>query len=187
MRDWNFQKTSCIIETTGEVQVNLIKTQPIIFMKKIFALSLCFIFLFAACVAQENPTAEGVQTPSSEKVETPESTSIEGVPTPTEESVTVEPTNQIEEVVPLPPIETLGPDCYGPEPNEIGKGIADKFDDTTYEQVMIWFCNGAEFEDILVALQTEKLTDVPAEEMLVMLADDWTWDEIWQLIGLTEE
>jgi alkylation response protein AidB-like acyl-CoA dehydrogenase len=51
---------------------------------------------------------------------------------------------------------------------------------------MTWFCSGAEFEDILVALQTEDQTGTPAEEMLVMLAEGFTWEEIWLVIGLTE-
>ena len=51
---------------------------------------------------------------------------------------------------------------------------------------MSWFCNGAEFEDILVALETEAQTEAAADEMLKMLADGFTWDEIWQVIGLTE-
>lgn len=79
-----------------------------------------------------------------------------------------------------------GPDCLGPELNEIGQGIADHFDATNYDEVMTWFCNGAEFEDILLALQSEEQSDVQVEEMLLMLADGFTWDEIWQLLGMTE-
>lgn len=84
----------------------------------------------------------------------------------------------------LPP--TSGPDCLGEGINPIASAIAADYETTSYAEVMTWFCNGAEFEDILTALLTEELTGVPAEELLVMLADGFSWDEIWQVIGLTE-
>jgi len=83
------------------------------------------------------------------------------------------------------PIETAPPNCLGDETSPIGQTIADEYDTVTYEQVMTWFCSGAEFEDILVALETEEQTDTSADEMLKMLADGFTWEEIWQLVGLT--
>jgi len=83
------------------------------------------------------------------------------------------------------PAEAAPSSCPGDEINPIGKSIADDYDSVTYEQVMTWFCNGAEFEDILVALETEAQTGTSADDMLKMLADGFTWDEIWQTIGLT--
>ena len=83
-------------------------------------------------------------------------------------------------------VETVEPNCLGGETNPIGQSIADDYESTSYEQVMTWFCNGAEFEDILVALETEAQTDTSADEMLKMLADGFTWEQIWQLIGLTD-
>lgn len=83
------------------------------------------------------------------------------------------------------PIETTSPNCMGNEISPIGQSIAEDYDSVTYEQVMTWFCNGAEFEDILVALETEEQTDTSADEMLKMLAEGLSWDEIWQLEGLT--
>jgi len=85
----------------------------------------------------------------------------------------------------MSPEETASPNCLGDEVSPIGGSIADEYDSVTYEQVMAWFCNGAEFEDILVALETEEQTDTSADEMLKMLADGFTWDDIWQLVGLT--
>ena len=82
--------------------------------------------------------------------------------------------------------ETEAPDCLGGEVSPIGQSIAEEYDFTSYEEVMTWFCNGAEFEDILVALETESQTGMPAEGMLQMLVDGFTWDEIWQQVGLTE-
>lgn len=83
---------------------------------------------------------------------------------------------------------TSGPDCYGPEIHPVGQSIADQFEDeTSYDEVMVWFCNGVQFDDILTALQTEVLTSVNAEELLEMLGSGLTWDDIWVEIGLTEE
>ena len=86
----------------------------------------------------------------------------------------------------LPPAETVAPNCLGDEISPLGQSIADDYESVSYEQVMTWFCNGAEFEDILVALETEEQTDTSADEMLQMLADGFTWEEIWQLVGLTD-
>lgn len=82
--------------------------------------------------------------------------------------------------------EFVASDCLSGEISPIGQSIADEYTFTSYEEVISWFCNGAEFEDILVALETESQTGTPAEEMLGMLADGFTWEEIWQLEGLTD-
>ena len=84
------------------------------------------------------------------------------------------------------PVETPEAECPGETINNIGQGIADEYEFASYKDVMTWFCSGAEFEDILVALQTEDQTGTPTEEILVMLADGFTWEEIWLVIGLTE-
>jgi hypothetical protein len=84
------------------------------------------------------------------------------------------------------PAETNTPTCMGDVINPIGQSIADDYESASYEQVMTWFCNGAEFEDILVALETKEQTDASADEMLQMLADGFTWEEIWLLVGLTD-
>jgi hypothetical protein len=81
---------------------------------------------------------------------------------------------------------TSDSDCLGSEKSEIGQEIADEFDEIGYDQIMIWFCNGAEFDDISLALLTEQETDASAEEMLFMLADGLSWNDIWLLVGLTE-
>lgn len=82
--------------------------------------------------------------------------------------------------------DKIGPNCLGEEINIIGQAIADEYEFASYEEVMTWFCNGAEFEDIMIALQTEDQTEEPAEEILIMLADGFTWEEIWSLLGLNE-
>ena len=102
---------------------------------------------------------------------------------------TAEPTQEtVPESAPeaTPVAENAPPDCLGGEVSPIGQSIAADYEFTDYAEVITWFCNGAEFEDILVALETESQTGTPTEEMLQMLADGFTWDEIWELTGLTE-
>ena len=88
-----------------------------------------------------------------------------------------------EEIIVVEPVVS---DCLNGEISLIGESIADEYETASYEQVVSWFCDGAEFEDILVALETESQTGTSTEEMLQMLADGFSWDEIWQLVGLTD-
>lgn len=78
-------------------------------------------------------------------------------------------------------------ECLNSEMSVLGRNIAAQFEDVSFEQIMDWFCSGAEFEDILIALQTEKVTGQPAQELLEMLVTDLTWDEIWQSIGYIDK
>lgn len=81
---------------------------------------------------------------------------------------------------------TPGPaDCADADATTLGAAIAEDYAFTSTEQVMGWFCNGAEFEDIMVALETSRQTGASAEEMLSMVAAGLTWEEIWQVVGLT--
>ena len=85
------------------------------------------------------------------------------------------------------PQETLGPDCYGKDTHPIGQSIASLYpEQTDYDEVMVWFCNGFEFEDILTALQTAELADMSAEQLLAMFEHGQTWDEIWNELGIVE-
>jgi hypothetical protein len=97
------------------------------------------------------------------------------------------PTNDLSSTADSPsPSGDITTECPGTEINPIGQSIAEDYSFTTYDQVMAWFCDGAEFEDILVALETEALTDEPAGDMLQMLADGLTWDDVWILVGLED-
>jgi len=133
--------------------------------------------LLSACGASQSPPDEQVSQTASAPLQnviepSPESAQeIAPVPVQTEISLDA----------------TAPPTCLGDEVSSIGQSIADEYETASYEQVITWFCNGAEFEDIIVALETESQNGTPAEETLQMLADGFTWDEIWQVIGLTEE
>lgn len=138
--------------------------------------TILIILSLAACVAPTSPSVEqGVPASS--------------VPQPEPVLPTTQPTQStspqpVQETAPQ--VETLPPNCLGDEVSPIGQSIAEEYESVSYEQVMLWFCNGAEFEDILVALESESQTDTPAEDMLQMLADGFSWEEIWQTIGLSE-
>lgn len=77
--------------------------------------------------------------------------------------------------------------CPSVDGEKIGQSIAESYVFTTTEEVMTWFCEGAEFEDILVALETEEHTGTTAEDMLAMRAEGLSWEEIWLVVGFTEE
>jgi len=136
---------------------------------------LLLLMLSVAC----DPAGEFVvATP----LEQPMETVVRVVPaSPTNTPITIQVQQQ-----PTLPMESAEPDCPGGGTNRIGEAISDEYDFASYEDVMTWFCAGAEFEDIMVALQTEELTSTPAEELLVMLADGFTWEEIWLVAGLTD-
>jgi hypothetical protein len=138
--------------------------------------TLLIALLVSACSAPPLPSAE------------------QNVPTaPASGPGPVEPTPQLTpEIAPepaqpaTPEVETVPPNCLGGAASPIGQSIAEEYESVSYDQVLTWFCNGAEFEDILVALETESQTGIPAEEMLQMLADGFSWEEIWQIIELTD-
>jgi len=121
--------------------------------------------------------------PQSQPVEQAVPTAIDSQPVPT--SV---PTQEIE-TAPLaeasPVADSDAADCLGGETSPIAESIAEEYEFTSYAEVVTWFCDGAEFEDILVALETESQTGTPAEEMLQILAEGASWEDIWGFIGLT--
>ena len=83
--------------------------------------------------------------------------------------------------------ETTASNCASAEINQIGQSIAEDYAFTTGQEVMSWFCNGADFEDILMALETEELNGTPAEDMLELRAEGLSWDDIWLIIGYVEQ
>lgn len=76
-------------------------------------------------------------------------------------------------------------DCFATERHKVGESIAATFE-VPYEQVITWFCQGSEFADILLALQTSEETGLPVEELLEKRAGGQSWDEIWKEIGLVD-
>lgn len=75
--------------------------------------------------------------------------------------------------------------CTETDPHPIGQSIAASYE-VDYEQVMIWFCAGTSFDDILLALETHDLTDASVDE-LITRADEVGWDQVWVEYGVTGE
>lgn len=120
-------------------------------------LFIALAFILAACTGQPTQTAEVVETDGPVALETT-----------------------------APEEEAAATECPGDEINPLGESIAADYNFVSYDQVMAWFCDGAEFEDILVALETQVVTGEPAGDMLQMLADGLTWDDIWLLVELDD-
>jgi len=78
-------------------------------------------------------------------------------------------------------------DCYKDGIHPAAQSIVEEYSQTTdYDEVMVWFCNGAEFEDILNALLTEEMTNIDAEEFLRRVADGEDWNDIWIDLDIVE-
>ena len=80
------------------------------------------------------------------------------------------------------PTENPETNCSALNPHPMAEGMAETFE-VSYDQVMTWYCDGAAFSDILLALETVELVDISAEELLIMV-EDLTWEEIWQDLGV---
>ena len=149
-------------------------------VKRLFLTVLLVYILFTACTTQSAPASlEPTEGPATAAVD--EKLFVETRTSEPEQIVVETPLPEETEMV-----VTLEAECPGEGTNTIGQGIADEYEFTSYDEVMTWFCNGAEFEDILVALQTEELSDTPAEDMLVMVAEGFTWEDIWMVVDLIE-
>ena len=81
--------------------------------------------------------------------------------------------------------QTEDPYCNGAEMHPVGESVAETFE-VPYEDVMRLYCDGYEFEDILLALETQAQSEVAAESILQMRDEGRTWNEIWKDLGLVE-
>lgn len=50
--------------------------------------------------------------------------------------------------------------------------------EVAYDQVMEWFSSGSSFEDILLALETDRLTELTVEDLLARAAEV-SWEQLW--------
>jgi hypothetical protein len=74
--------------------------------------------------------------------------------------------------------------CPEEDPHPIAVSISEKFD-VPYQEVIDWYCDGYIFEDILLALQTSKMTDREPGGLLEE-AETKSWEEIWEDAGITK-
>ena len=135
------------------------------------------------------PAAEQAPAPAGEgqvELESGVPASIEDSPSALEGSPDFLPTLPAQVVVILPLIivqDETGPECLSPEAQLLAEHISDGFE-IPVEAVMGWYCQGFEFEDILLALQTSTGLEITPDELLVRLDQGQTWDEIWKDTGL---
>jgi len=73
-------------------------------------------------------------------------------------------------------------DCSTLNPHPIALGMVDTYV-VSYDQVMTWYCDGYAFSDILLALETSDLADIPVPDLLPLVKDQ-SWDEIWDDLGV---
>jgi flagellar capping protein FliD len=138
-------------------------------------------FLFVSCTNPAMLSAPAATTP---QPSIPTGTSL-SPSTPVSASSTA-----LTETVTVPEVTqaaTADSNCANEEVNQLGESIASSYSFTTPQEVMSWFCDGAEFEDIIAALETQEITGEAAEDLLQMRSDGLSWDEIWQVIGLYDK
>ncbi|MBS3750302.1 MAG: hypothetical protein KGY39_02225 [Anaerolineales bacterium] len=132
--------------------------------KKLFIFVILILFALTAC---DNSLQKATQQVlGKEERSTP-------TPPPTEEENEAE---QSEE-------EKNTSTCPEADPQPIAVSISEKFD-VSYEKVIDWYCDGYIFEDILLALQTSKMSDVEPDTLLEEIKEK-TWEEIWDNLGIT--
>lgn len=139
-------------------------------MTRRISLLFVLILLLAACSPAETM---GAEIPSSNLVQ---------------ESTTASPNNN-PTIAPEMGIDSAATSssCAGEQAQQVAEMVASSYSFTSNEEVLTWFCAGAEFEDIALALETENTTSTAAEDMLQMRADGLTWEEIWQVVGLYDD
>ena len=76
-------------------------------------------------------------------------------------------------------------DCSTLNPHPIAQGMVDTYD-VSYDEVMTWYCDGYAFSDILLALETSNLADIPVPDLLPLVRNQ-SWDEIWDDLGISPD
>lgn len=135
------------------------------------------------------PAEEQTPAPASEgqgEMDESAPASSESSPSTLEESPDFLPTLPPQVVVILPLIivqDETGPECLSQEAQLLAEHISEGFE-IPVEAVMGWYCQGFEFDDILLALQTSTGSEISPDELLVRLGQGQSWDDIWKDIGL---
>jgi PBP1b-binding outer membrane lipoprotein LpoB len=73
-------------------------------------------------------------------------------------------------------------DCAALNPHPMAESISGKFE-ITYDEVMVLYCDGYAFSDILLALETTTLVDQNVADLLIQL-ETKNWEEIWDDLGV---
>ena len=82
-------------------------------------------------------------------------------------------------------VENPDTNCSAINPHPVAEGMTETFE-ITYDEVMILYCDGYAFSDILLALETSELVDQSPEALLARLRTR-SWQEIWDEFGISPE
>jgi hypothetical protein len=154
--------------------------------------SILLLLISTGCTADSLKSSQhsSPEEPLTEEVSTAdeESTSTDEVDSAEEESTTEDEGNSGDETtteddVEAEPTENPETNCSSLNPHPLAESMTEQFE-VTYEEVMTWYCDGAAFSDILLALETVDLVDESVEDLLSMVKEDMTWEEIWQELGV---
>jgi len=80
------------------------------------------------------------------------------------------------------PTEKPDTNCSAINPHPVAEGMTETFE-ITYDEVMILYCDGYAFSDILLALETSELVDQSPAALLARLRTR-SWQEIWDEFGV---
>lgn len=159
--------------------------------------SILLVLISAGCLADSLKSSQNTarEEPPSEQVNTDDeqvNTDDEQASTDEAESAEEESTAEDEgsaggdgatgDEVEAEPTENPETNCSSLDPHPLAVSMTEKFE-VTYEEVMTWYCDGAAFSDILLALETVELADITVEELLTMI-EDKSWEEIWDELGI---
>lgn len=98
---------------------------------------------------------------------------VEPLPTPTPE-VTITPT---------PEQVNQGNYCTDlTQQHPVGVKLASEYG-ATYEQVMVWFCQGYGMGEIMLVLQASQKSGLPADQFFAMKQEQGGWGKVWQEMG----
>jgi hypothetical protein len=81
------------------------------------------------------------------------------------------------------PTATVDIHCTETDPHPIGQSIAETYE-TSYEEVMTFFCTGVSFDDIVLAYQTAELAEIDVNDALTLWYDYGNWDDVWLELGI---
>lgn len=113
---------------------------------------------------------------------------VEPLPTPTlpiEETPvdsTETPTPEVT-ITPTPEQVNQGNYCTDlTQQHPVGVKLASEYG-VTYEQVMVWFCQGYGMGEIMLVLQASQKSGLPAEQFFAMKQEKGGWGNVWQEMG----
>ena len=134
--------------------------------------------LLVAIVLAGCGTGEALQSPAPTQNEPP----VQATVLPPEVAATAKSAPVASDI--SSPAPTVDINCTETNPHPVGQSIAETYQ-TSYEEVMTFFCTGVPFEDITLAYQTAEITGVDVKEVMTLWYDyDKNWDDVWTELGI---